>query len=115
MDVADIMQIKRPESDENGQYKSPHGTVGNMAVMYFHNDGKTSPQFVCHDAQAQVRMDILMAGLMTVMVIETRKAAVIKELGSLPGYGSGAHFTSKLVEEGRDLIGDSYDEHRFGQ
>ena len=48
-------------------------------------------------------------------VIETRKAAVIKKLGSLPGYGSGAHFNSKLVEEGRDMIGDSYDEHRLGQ
>lgn len=89
--------------------------MGNVAVMYFHGDGKTPPQFVCHDAQAQVRMDILMAGLMTVMVIETRKAAVIKELGSLPGYGSGAHFSPPLVEEGRDIIGDSYDEDRFGQ
>jgi hypothetical protein len=49
-----------------------------------------------------------MAGLMTVMVIETCKAAVIEEMGSLPGYGSGAHFSSRLVEEGRDIIGDSY-------
>jgi len=79
----------------------------NLGVAYFHSDGKP-PQFVCHDAQAQVRIDILMARLMTVIVIETRKAAVIKELGSLPGYGSGAHFSSKLVEQGRDIIGDSY-------
>ncbi|KAN0089736.1 hypothetical protein V8E51_019996 [Hyaloscypha variabilis] len=108
------IKIKAPESDENGQYKDPHGTVDNLAVAYFHGDGKTPPQFVCHDAQAQVRMDILMSGLMTVMVIETRKAAVIKELGSLPGYGTGAHFSSRLVEEGRDIIGDSFNEHRFG-
>lgn len=81
--------------------------------MYFHGDGQTPPQFLCHDAQAHVRMDILMAGLMTVMVIETRKAAVTKELGSLPGYGSGAYFSSRLVDEGRDIIGDSYDEHRY--
>jgi hypothetical protein len=81
-----------------------------MAVVYFHADGKTPPQFVCNDAQAQVRMDILMAGLMTVLVIETRKAAVVKELGSLPAYGSGAHFSSRLVEEGQDIIGQSYDE-----
>jgi hypothetical protein len=47
-----------------------------------------------------------MAGLMTVMVIETCKAAVIEEMGSLLGYGSGAHF--RLVEEGRDIIGDSH-------
>jgi hypothetical protein len=62
---------------------------------------------VCQDAKAQVREDILMAGLMTVMVIETCKAAVIEEMGSLLGYGSGAHFSSRLVEEGRDIIGDS--------
>jgi len=52
----------------------------------------------------------LMAGLMTVLVIETRKAAVVMELGSLPAYGSGAHFSSRLVEEGQDIIGQSYDE-----
>jgi hypothetical protein len=62
---------------------------------------------VCQDAKAQVREDILMAGLMTVMVIETCKAAVIEKMGSLLGYGSGAHFSSRLVEEGRDIIGDS--------
>jgi hypothetical protein len=107
-------QMKNPETDENGQYKDPHGTQSNMAVMYFHGDGKTPPQFVCTDAQVQVRMDIVMAALMTVMVIETRKTAVVKELGSLPDYGSASHFSSPLVEEGRDIIGDSYDEARWG-
>jgi hypothetical protein len=96
-----------------GKYKDPHRSVNNLAVAHFHGDGKTLPQFVCQDAKAQVRMDILMAGLMTVMVIETRKAAVIKEIGSLPGYGSGARFSFRLVEEGKDIIGDSYDEHCF--
>jgi hypothetical protein len=42
---------------------------------------------------------------MTVLVIETRKAAVLKELGALPAYGSSTHWSSKLVEEGQDLIG----------
>jgi len=37
-----------------------------MAVMYFHGDGKKPPQFVCTDAQVQVRMDIVMATLMIV-------------------------------------------------
>jgi hypothetical protein len=106
--------VKSPETDENGQYRDPHGTQKNLAVMYFHGDGETPAQFVCNDAQAQVRMDILMAGLMTVMVIETRKTAVVKELGSLPEYGSSTHFSSALVEEGRDIIGDSYDEARWG-
>jgi hypothetical protein len=58
-------------------------------------------------------MDLLMAGLMTVMVLETRKAAIIKKMSSLSGYGPGAHLSSRLVEEGRDIIGDSYDEYRF--
>jgi hypothetical protein len=43
--------------------------------------------------------------LMTVLVIETRKAAVIKELGALPAYGSTTHWSSKLVEEGQDVMG----------
>lgn len=55
---------------------------------------------MCYDPHAQVRLDILMAGLMTVLVIETRKFAVIKELGSLPSYGSTSHARSTLVEEG---------------
>jgi hypothetical protein len=42
---------------------------------------------------------------MTVLVIETRKAAVIDELGALPAYGSASHGSSELVEEGRDMFG----------
>ena len=76
-----------------------------MAVVYFHADGKTPPQFVCADAHAQIRLDIIMSGLMTVLVIETRKAAVIKELSALPAYGSISHWDSKLVEEGQDTMG----------
>jgi hypothetical protein len=47
-------------------------------------------------------MDFIMAGLMTVLVIETRKALVVKELGNLPAYDSVAHWDSRLVEEGVD-------------
>lgn len=76
-------------------------------MIYFHPDGKTPPQFVCTDVKAQIRLDIIMAGLMTVMVIETRKYSVIKDMGSLPVYDSNAHWSSKLVEEGVDL-GDAF-------
>jgi hypothetical protein len=52
----------------------------------------------------QVRMDIVMAA---------RTTAVVKELGSLPDYGLASHFSSQLIEEGRDIIGESYDEARW--
>jgi hypothetical protein len=96
--------VKPPVKDENGQYRNPHCTESNLAVLYFHADGETPPQLVCNDAHAHLRMDILMSGLMTVLVIETRKSAVVKELGALPAYGSTAHGRSELVEEGRDFM-----------
>lgn len=70
--------MKKQETDEHGQYEDPLGTQSTMAVMYFHGNGKTPPQIVCTDAQVQVRMDIVMAALMTVMVIEAWKTAVVK-------------------------------------
>jgi hypothetical protein len=97
--------VKPAIIDENGQYQDPQRTERNLAVVYFHADGKTPPQFVCADAHAQIRLDVIMSGLMTVLVVETRKAAVIKELGALPSYGSISHSNSKLIEEGRDGMG----------
>lgn len=97
--------MKPAVTDENGQYRDPHYTEGNLAVVYFHADGITPPQFVCTEAHAQIRLDIIMSGLMTVLVIETRKTAVIKELGALPAYGSTTHWSSKLVDEGQDVMG----------
>lgn len=44
-----------------------------------------------------------MAGLMTVMVVETRKATLIREFGTLPAYDSDAQWSSTFVEEGVDL------------
>jgi hypothetical protein len=94
--------VKPAITDENGQYRDPRRTERNLAVVYFHADGKTPPQFVCADAHAQIRLDIIMSGLMTVLVVENRKAAVINELGALPSYGSISHSNSKLVEVGQD-------------
>ena len=78
--------MKPAITDENGQYRDPRDAGRNLAVVYFHADGKTPPQFVCTDAHAQIRLDAIMSGLMTVLVIETRKAAVIEALGVLPPY-----------------------------
>jgi hypothetical protein len=97
--------VKPAITDENGQYRDPQRTERNLAVIYFHADGKTPPQFVCTDAHAQIRLDVIMSGLMTVLVVEMRKAAVIKELGALPSYGSMSHSNSKLLEEGQDDMG----------
>jgi hypothetical protein len=47
---------------------------------------KEWPQFVSQNSKAHSVMDILVAGLFTVLVIETRKMDQIKELGSLPSY-----------------------------
>ena len=51
-----------------------------------------------------MRMDVVMAGLMTVLVVETRKRTVIKEMGELPAYDSLVHFTTPPVESGDDSI-----------
>jgi hypothetical protein len=80
--------VKPAITDENGQYRDPRRVERNLAVIYFHADGKTPPQFVCTDADAQIRLDLIMSGLMTVLVVETRKATVIKELGALPAYSA---------------------------
>jgi hypothetical protein len=36
------------------------------------------------------------------LAIETRKANVVKEMGSLPGYHSLAHYLEDPIEEGED-------------
>jgi hypothetical protein len=85
--------VKPAITDENGQYRDPRRTERNLAVVYFHVDGKTPPQFVCADADAQIRLDVIMLGLMTVLVVEMRKAAVITELHALPAYSSISHWS----------------------
>lgn len=97
-----VVRVKSAVRDVSGRYLDPRNVPGDLAVMYFFGDGKTPPRLVCGRAEAQVRMDVLMAGLMVVMVVETRKAAVVKEYGSLPAYDSAAHWGSRLVERGPD-------------
>jgi len=87
-----IVRIKPAVWSQPSVYQEPRLTPRDLAVMYFSLDGKTPPKFVCEDPEAQIKLDILMAGLMTVLIIETRKAAVTKELGSLPAYGSITHW-----------------------
>ncbi|KAF2002588.1 hypothetical protein P154DRAFT_618343 [Amniculicola lignicola CBS 123094] len=97
------IRVKPPAKDANGRYQDPRRTQIDLAVLFFHPDGKTPPQFVCTNPETHVRMDIIMAGLMTVLVVETRKRSVIKEFGALPAYDSNAHWDSTFVEEGVDL------------
>ena len=66
--------------DTDGHYQDPRLTQRDLAVIYFHFDGKTLPQFVCRSVEAQIKLDIIMSGLMTVLVVETRKASVIRKL-----------------------------------
>jgi hypothetical protein len=94
--------VKPPYKRPDGQFIDPHTTQTDLATLYFHHDGKTPAQLVCTDATTQMRMDFIMAGLMTVLVIETRKALVIKEMGNLPAYDSFGHWDSTLIEEGVD-------------
>jgi hypothetical protein len=92
--------------DDKGTYKDPRLNPVDLAAIYFHPDGKTPARFVCSNVEAQTKLDILMAGLMTVMVIETRKVAVVNEMGALPAYNSVAHWNSTLLEEGRDILNE---------
>ncbi|KAF2249644.1 hypothetical protein BU26DRAFT_286957 [Trematosphaeria pertusa] len=102
-----VVRVKPGTRDANGRYQDPRRAPYDLAAIYFHSDGKTPPQFVCANPETHVRMDVIMAGLMTVLVVETRKVAVVKELGSLPSYDSDAHWSSTFVEEGVDL-GDAW-------
>ncbi|ORY18620.1 hypothetical protein BCR34DRAFT_596196 [Clohesyomyces aquaticus] len=102
-----IVRVKAAAKDAQGRYQDPRLTPGDLATIYFHADGKSPPQFVCAGVEAHVRMDVIMAGLMTVLVVETRKVSVQKEMGALPAYDSGAHWSSPLVQEGLDL-GDAW-------
>jgi hypothetical protein len=88
--------------DASGAYQDPRNCPTDLAVVYFFADPKTPPKFVCSRVEAHVRLDVLMADLMVVRVVETRKAAVIKEYGSLPTYDSAAPWRSPLVERGPD-------------
>jgi len=61
--------------------RAPH--VEELAYLDFL---KEWPQFVSTNHQAHKSMDVLIAALFTVLVIETRKKDQINELGSLPSY-----------------------------
>ncbi|KAK3390620.1 hypothetical protein B0H63DRAFT_466173 [Podospora didyma] len=97
-----VIRVKPAARNASGGYLDPRNSPFDLAAVYFFGDGKTPPRFVCANVEAQIRLDVIMAGLMTVMVVETRKRAVIKELGSLPAYDSNAHWQSRLVERGPD-------------
>lgn len=57
--------------------------------MYFYGDGRAPMQFVCQDINAQIRLDFLMAGLMTVLLLETRKVEAAGNLGAQMAQSMG--------------------------
>ena len=67
--------MKPALTDASGQFVDPHSVQEDLATLYFHGDGRTPAQFVCKDVSTQIRLDFIIAGLMTVLTLETRKAA----------------------------------------
>ena len=73
------IQIKAARHDAivGGQPATVQFTNQDLATLHFFGDGRTPPQFVCSDSRTLVMMDLIMAGLMTVLVVETRRKRVI--------------------------------------
>lgn len=59
--------------DATGQFVDPRSLEEDLATLYFHGNGRP-PQFVCRNPTALIRLDFIMAGLMTVLTLETRRA-----------------------------------------
>jgi hypothetical protein len=89
-------QVKPALKDGSGQLIDPRLVQQDLATLFFHGDGRTAPQFVCQDVNTQIRLDFIMAGLMTVLTIETRKAeAMGSSIGAQIAHGMGLQFTGQ--------------------
>ncbi|KAK0729604.1 hypothetical protein B0H67DRAFT_604815 [Lasiosphaeris hirsuta] len=67
-----VVSVKPAVKDASGQFVDPRFLQEDLATLYFHGDGRP-PQFVCRSSAALIRLDFIMAGLMTVLALETRK------------------------------------------
>ncbi|KAK3319583.1 hypothetical protein B0T19DRAFT_269119 [Cercophora scortea] len=81
-----VVRVKPALRDPSGQFVDPRSIQEDLATLYLHGNGSKPPQFVCQSPTAQLRLDFVMAGLMTVLTIETRRgvgglAAVAHALG----------------------------------
>ncbi|KAK4159990.1 hypothetical protein QBC43DRAFT_373428 [Cladorrhinum sp. PSN259] len=73
-----FVRVKPALRDTSGQFIDPRSIPYDLATLYF--NGTTPPQFVCQNPNAQLRLDFIMAGLMTVLTIETRRAGGLASL-----------------------------------
>ncbi|KAH7137306.1 hypothetical protein B0J13DRAFT_609378 [Dactylonectria estremocensis] len=96
---AGIVRVKAPAKCPDGGYDDPRRSSRDLATVHFRG-GMAPPQFVCDDARAHIRMDVIISALMTVMVVETRKASLVKEMGPPPAYDSLPQWDSKVAENG---------------
>ncbi|KAK0613512.1 hypothetical protein QBC34DRAFT_426160 [Podospora aff. communis PSN243] len=76
---AGVVRIKAACHDDiaDGQPARIRFANQDLGTLNFFGDGRTPPQFVCSDSRTLVMLDLVMAGLMTVLVAETRKKRVI--------------------------------------
>ena len=89
-------QVKPALKDGSGQFMDPRLVQQDLATLFFHGDGRTAPQFVCQDVNTQTRLDFIMAGLMTVLTLETRRAeAAGGSLGAQMAHVMGLQFTGQ--------------------
>lgn len=88
-DAESLEQVKPALRDTSGQFVDPRSIQEDLATLYFYGNGPTPPQFVCQNPTAQLRLDFIMAGLMTVLTIETRRAGGLASLA----HDLGLRFT----------------------
>jgi hypothetical protein len=89
-------QVKPALKDGSGQFIDPRSVQQDLATLFFHGDGRTAPQFVCQDVNTQIRLDFVMAGLMTVLTVETRRAeASGGSIGAQMAHVMGLQFTGQ--------------------
>lgn len=68
-----LLKVKPALRDASGQLVDPHSIQQDLTALYFHDNGTTLPQFVCQYPNAHLRLDLIMAGLMTVLTVEFRR------------------------------------------
>ncbi|KAK5651901.1 hypothetical protein OQA88_11560 [Cercophora sp. LCS_1] len=83
-----VVRVKPALRDASGQFVDPRSIQEDLATLYFHGNG-TPPQFICQNPNTQLRLDFIMAGLMTVLTIETRRAGGLASLA----HDLGLRFT----------------------
>ncbi|KAK4096031.1 hypothetical protein N658DRAFT_65483 [Parathielavia hyrcaniae] len=77
-----VVSVKPALKDARGQFVDPHSIPEDLATLYFYGDGLKPAEFVCKDVNTQIRLDLIIAGLMSVLTLETRRAAGNGSIGA---------------------------------